>query len=95
MVLDIPLIADLELIRDKRQALINNRLITANFKRFSYDYVVRDEVLKIKPNPKKLEPRAEGPYRIMQVHANGTLTIRLSPTTVERISLRRVKPYRR
>jgi hypothetical protein len=95
MVLDLPLIADLQSIKEHRQQLINRRLIASNRKRFSYDYAVNDEVLKLIYKPDKLEPRASGPYRIERVHANGTLTIRLSPTVIERISLRRVKPYRR
>ena len=95
MILDIPLISDLETIRQKRQQLINDRLIVANRKRFSYDYSIGEEVLKLTYKSDKLEPRATGPYTILQVHANGTLTIRLSPTVIERISLRRVKPYKR
>ena len=94
MVLDIPLVADLQLIREKKQQLIDQRLITANRKRFSYDYAVGAQVLKLNYKPHKLQPRAEGPYRVESVHTNGTLTIRLSPTVIERISIRRVKPYR-
>jgi hypothetical protein len=56
MVLDIPpLIADLQLIREQRQHLIDNHLIAANRRRFSYDYTVGDEVLKLKYKPDKLE----------------------------------------
>ena len=95
MILDIPLITDLQLLQERRQQLIDQRLVVANRKRFSYDYNVGDEVLKLVYNPKKLDPKAEGPYPIERVHANGTVTIRLSPTTIERLSLRRVKPYRR
>jgi transposase InsO family protein len=95
MVLDIPLVADLQLIQERRQQLIDDRLIVANRRRFSYDYNVGDEVLKLIYKPDKLETRTTGPYRVERVHANGTLTIRLSPTTIERISLRRIKPYRR
>jgi hypothetical protein len=40
MVLDIPVIADLQLIQERRQQLINDRLIIANRKIFSYDYAV-------------------------------------------------------
>jgi hypothetical protein len=95
MVLDIQLIADLQLIREQRQHLIDNCLIAANRRRFSYDYTVGDEVLKLKYKPDKLEPRATGPFRVEQVHTNGTLTIRLSHNVIERIPLRRIKPYRR
>ena len=94
MVLDIPLIADLHALREQRQQLIDERLVTANRKRFSYDYRVGDQVLKLAYKPNKLSPRAEGPYSIETVHQNGTLTIRLNPTTLERLSIRRVKPYR-
>ena len=89
------LIADLQLIQEQRQHLIDDRLITANRHHFSYGYNVGDEVLKLKYKPGKLEPRATGPFRVVRVHTNGTLTIRLSPNVIERMSLRRIKPYRR
>jgi transposase InsO family protein len=95
MILNIPLVTDLTLLQERRQQLIDQRLIAANAKRFNYDYRIGDEVLKLAYNPNKLEPRATGPYPIEQVHANGTLSIRITPTVIERISLRRVKPYRR
>ena len=93
-ILDIPIIADLQLIQEQWQQLIDDWLIIANRKWFSYDYAIGEEVLKLVYHPNKLEPRAIGPYRIEWVHANGTLTIWLSPTTIERISLRQVCPYR-
>lgn len=95
MVLDIPVIADWITIQQHRQQLIDQRLIAANRKRFSYDYHPGDEVLKLAFKPAKLSPRAFGPFRIESVHTNGTVTIRLNDTTLERISIRRVKPYKR
>ncbi len=94
-VLDLPLIADLQLIQERHQQLIDERLIKANRRCFSHDYAIGDEVLKLEFKPKKLQPRATGPYRVVQVHANGTVTIRLTPHTIERISIRRIKPYHR
>jgi hypothetical protein len=94
MLLDIPLIADLQLIQTRQQQLINDRLIVANHKQFSYDYAIGEEVLKLIYKPGKLEPRATSPYHIERVHTNDTLTIGLNPHTIERISLRRLKPYR-
>ena len=64
MVLDIPLIADLQMIQDRRQEIINQRLIVANRKRFSYDYTIGDEVLKLTYKPNKLEPQATGRHCI-------------------------------
>ena len=95
MVLNIPLHTDLTLLQEKRQQLVDERLLIANRKRFSYDYQIGQEVLKLVYQPDKLDPRAEGPFVIERVHANGTVTIRLTDTTVERISLRRIKPYYR
>jgi hypothetical protein len=95
MILNIPLVADLQQIQRRRQQLIDHRLIKANAKRFSYDYKIGDEVLKLVYNPDKLEPRAVGPYPITRVHTNGTLSIQISAGVIERINIRRVKPYRR
>ncbi len=94
MVLDIPLISDLHLLKQRRQLKIDERLIQANRKRFAYDYHIGDQVLELTYKPDKLEPRAHGPYTIETVHTNGTITIRLNPTMIERLSIRRVKPYR-
>jgi transposase InsO family protein len=95
MILNIPLVADLQQVQRRRQQLIDHRLIKANAKRFSYDYKIGDEVLKLVYNPDKLEPRAVGPYPITRVHTNGTLSIQISAGVIERINIRRVKPYRR
>ena len=84
----------LEQIQAKRQALVDERLIAANTKRFNYDYKVGGQVLKVSYNPAKLEPRATGPFHILRVHTNGTLTIELSNGVEEHINIRRVKPYR-
>ena len=64
MVLDLPLIADFQIIREKRQQLIDQRLVVANQKRFSYDYTIEDEILKLNSQPDKLEKRATGPYQM-------------------------------
>ena len=95
MILNLPLVTDLQQLQKRRQEIIDKTLLSANTKRFSYDYAVGDEVLRLVYRPDKLEPRAVGPYTITQVHTNGTLSIELSPGVVERINIRRVKPYRR
>ena len=94
MLLDIPVLADLAALKDKRQEVIRKNLRRANKRRVvHHDYTIGDQVLKLVYKPNKLEPRAEGPYRINQVHANGSVTVQLTPLTSERLNLRRVKPY--
>ena len=94
MLLDLPVVADWINIQQFQQQLTDKRQILANRNRFSYDYKVGEQVLKINDNPSKLAPRAHGPFTIVQVHTNGTLSIRRNAFTVERISIRRVKPFR-
>ena len=93
MVMNIPFLADLNLIQQHRQHLIDERLLVNNRKRYSYDYQPGQQVLKLAYKPDKLAPRATGPYLIHSVHANGTLTLQMTPYVRERVSLRNVKPF--
>jgi transposase InsO family protein len=95
MILDIPLVADLIEISQRRQQLIDQKMIEANHHRISHYYQPADEVLVLTHNPDKLEPRAHGPYRVEQVHVNGTTTIRRAPGITEQINIRPVKPCHR
>jgi transposase InsO family protein len=95
MILDIPIVADLELLRQRRQAAIDTNLIRANRRRISHDYQVGDLVLILAYKPDKLQPRvAAGPFPITIVHSNGTVTIQRSPLVSDRINIRRIRPYR-
>jgi transposase InsO family protein len=88
MILDIPIIADLELLRQRRQAAIDTNLIRANRRRISHDYQVGDMVLILAYKPDKLQPRvAAGPFPITIVHSNGTVTIQRSPLVSDRINI--------
>ena len=97
MFLDIPLIADLATIRNQRQVLIDENLRRQNLKRRTYDYQVGQRVLVLNSaiHPAKLDPTStEGPYEIIQVHTNGTVTLRKNAFVTERINIRRLRPYR-
>jgi hypothetical protein len=85
MVMNIPLIADLTLICNNYQRLIDECPIHSNACHHSYDCQPGQEVLKLVYKPYKLKPRAQGPYDIIAVHTNGTLTIQLNAHTTERI----------
>jgi hypothetical protein len=56
---------------------------------------VGQEVLELVEDPDKLGYRTIGPFRIVQVHTNGTVTIRRSPTLIDRINIRRIRPFQR
>jgi hypothetical protein len=95
MLLPIPIIADLDMLRQKRQALVDKNLLRQNLRRIRHDYTVGDEVLILDKNPNrnKLSPLAHGPFVIQQVHTNGTVTILRSPNIYERLNIRRLRPF--
>jgi hypothetical protein len=86
MILNIPIIADLELLRQRRQALIDD---------ISHDYQPNDEIQILAYKPGKLDPRANAPFRIVRIHTNGTVTIQRTPLVTERSNIRRLRPYKR
>ena len=94
MIMNIPIIADFLSIQKHRQAIVDERLLKANRSRIFHDYQPGDQVLKLTYKPDKLDPRAEGPYPIVSTHTNGTVVIRRHPFVLERINVRRIKPYR-
>jgi putative ribosome biogenesis GTPase RsgA len=96
MYLDIPLIANVLRLDDLRQKQIDKCLMRANAKHKTHDYHVGDQVLikRALDASSKLEPTYKGPYQIVQVHTNGTVTILLQPNTTERYNVRRITPYR-
>ena len=95
MQVNIPIIANYEMIRNRRQARIDYNADRENAKRKFKDYTAGDEVLILADNPGKLDDRAHGPYVVQQAHTNGTVTILRNAGVYERINVRRLKPYKR
>ena len=79
MLLPIPIMADYNLICERRQTIIdeNNRRanLCCNFK----DYEIGDHVLILIKDLGTLKNKTKGPYTITNVHVNGTVTIARSP----------------
>ena len=73
MLLDIPVIADLVAIRERRQLLIDENLRRQNKKRIDHHYKVGDWVMIKVYNPKKGNDRLHSPYKIHETRTNGTL----------------------
>ena len=63
-------------------------------KRRTHDYIVGQKVLKLLVDLTKFSERTMGPYKIDRVHVIGTLTIERRPDSLERISIRRVIPFK-
>jgi len=55
---------------------------------------LKQRILKRRWKPRKLDERTSGPYRVLQTHVNGTVTIELRPGVSERLNIRRIIPYK-
>ncbi len=79
------MIADWHAITQKQEHLIHENHLCENQNRRRHDYVPQQRVLKKGWKPRKLDKRTSGPYRVLQTHVNGTVTIELRPGVSERI----------
>jgi transposase InsO family protein len=94
MLIDGPYVANLLLLlREKRQAVIDDNLQRENNQWRNFDYVAGQQVLELVPDPANFEMRTKGPYRILQVHTNGTVTIERAPGLRDRVNIRRARPF--
>jgi hypothetical protein len=94
MFLDVPVLINLEIIRQQQEALRDTVLQRENKKRFFHDYIVGELILKLAETPPRMAKQATGPFPIEQVHTNGTITIRLNATATQRLNIRKIKPFR-
>ena len=58
-----------------------------------YDFKVGDKVYIILSPKSKALPVADGPFPIIRVHTNNTVTVRRGARIEERINIRRLKLY--
>lgn len=93
MILRTTMTANLELVRQRREAAIQVNNARENRRRIAYDYKVGDKVLVL---AQSLDPKLklhEGPYRVEGFNkATGTLHIQRR-NYVEPINIRNVRPY--
>jgi hypothetical protein len=94
MFLNIPLIADWHAIIQKCEHLINKNLMPENCKQTCHNYVPTQKVLKKRHKTCILGQKTSGPYKILQTHVNGTLTVELKPGISERFNIRGVIPHK-
>ena len=84
---------DWQQIMNRKQEIINVANIKENAKRKYFNYEVGDmiRILNKQGNRGKLDPflLPEGPWKITQVHTNGTVSI-LRNKYVDRLNIRRI-----
>ncbi len=95
MFLNIPLLPDWQAILAWIEQLVNDALLHANKKLINFDYQIGQKVLKYdKELYGNFKPKTTGPFDILRVHSNGTVTISLRPGITESVNVRRTLPYR-
>ena len=92
MIFHIEHVANWQQIRERKQELINKNNDRENATREEYDYAVGDKVLILVAEHNKMERPREGPYVIVRVHTNGTVTIQKGVVT-ERLNIRQIIPF--
>jgi hypothetical protein len=94
MLMDVPLVADLEQLRRRRQHLINTSLMRENKKRIDYNYEVGEKVWIKVYDPTKMDAKLRGPFKISRVYVNGTVQLQMSDTVFQRFNIRKIVPFR-
>ena len=92
MLLNVPFIVDMRFLKDKRQVLIDEKLMQADRSRISYDYRPADEVLVLVYKSDKFDPGVIDPFRILRVHVNEMVAMRRNARITECINFCRVRP---
>ena len=86
---------DWKQLLNQKQDTVDQSNIKENSKRRFFDYKEGDLAFIFNKQTKgKLEPTTlnEGPWKITQIHTNGTVSI-LRNKHIERINIRRIRPF--
>ena len=93
MIYPLQYIAEWDVIRKRKQTLIDTSNTRENNTRVEWDYKVGEKILILnKEIQRKLDCPTKGPYTITVVHSNGNVTFKKGPV-LERINIRNIKPY--
>ncbi len=84
MLLNVPLIANWQTIIHNIEAFVNDALLKNNRQHINYDYCIGQHILKYDNTIKgKLAVKTYGPFEIIHVHVNSTVTIQLWASVTE------------
>ena len=76
----------------RRNAQIRNNP-RENATRRPYNYEINEQVYIVNRDVQRRITTKTGPFTILRVHSNGTVTIQRSPSVTETISIRRLEPH--
>jgi hypothetical protein len=79
MIWDTVHVADWQHVKQRKQTLIDKNNKRENAKRINYDRAVGNSILKIEAGALKMEQPREGPFNVIRVHTNGTVTTQKGP----------------
>ena len=65
-----------------------------NRKRYNHHYRVGDEVIVVRYDPTKLQEKLHGPYPIVEIRTNGTVSLQRRPGISESFNIRKLRPYK-
>ena len=90
------MIADLVVIRERRQLLIDKNLRRQNEKRIEYHYKVGEYVWIKVYDPTKGEDKLHGPYKIQETRTNETVVVvrNEEDNVLETYNIRKLQPYK-
>jgi transposase InsO family protein len=93
MNMNIPIVADIISISQNRQLQTDLRLMRENSRRTRHEYTVGQlaYINNHHDSSDKMKPAWKGPFPIIQVHTNGTVTLQRGQIH-ERVSIRQIKP---
>ena len=92
MILNATYIANWKHIKTIRRANTLRNNLRENAKRRHHDYKIDDMVLVSNKDVKRKIWEKQGPFRIVTIYTNGTVSIQRSTSVVERINIRRLTP---
>jgi pyruvate kinase len=93
MLFDLSFTTEYKEIKKRKQEASDANTHKENSMRIKHEYKVNDQVLLDRDIlHRKLSPKQDGRYQIVQVYSNGTLRIRKG-INVQRVSLLRCVPY--
>jgi len=93
MIFNIKHVADWQAIKQRKQKIINKNNTQENKKRLKHEYKPNDMVLLERYKARKYECPYLGPYKVIKVFTNGTVTIKKG-AVYERVNIRRLIPFR-